>query len=241
MTLHCPVCGLVLATYTLPDSKRVGYICHCGHSFFTWSRPFARYLPKPKKTRPLPEGATDLAILRFWLTNPAAREQLVDHLSLVCERLIEILDGTTALSLDTSENSHETRERDERRADARRTVNRLAKEGRVHLVLVNFCPVCGRPLSKHEEPRELYLDGFVCSAGHLVWYRGSILHFKRDDANVELWFSCNDAWLGRTLDDALGRTDERTKEIWEPLVHPQLHAALSRLRHYLPQTAPQAR
>ena len=234
MALHCPVCGLVLATYALPDSKRVGYVCHCGHSFFTWARPFARYLPKPEKTPPLPKGATDLAILRYWLTDPVAREQLVDHLALVCERLIEILDRTTALALNTSEKSDETAARDARRADARRTVNRLAKEGRVHLVLVNFCPVCGRPLSKHDEPRELYLDGFVCSAGHLIWYRGSILHFKRDDANVELWFYCNDAWLGRTLDNALGRTGEGTKEVWEPLVHPQLRAALSRLRHHLP-------
>ena len=234
MALHCPVCGLVLTTYALPDSKRVGYLCQCGHSFFTWSRPFARYLPKPEKTPALPQGATDLAILRYWLTDRVAREQLVDHLSLVCERLIEILDGTTAPALGTGEKSHEATERDERRADARQTVNRLANEGRVHQLLVNFCLVCGRPLSKHDEPRELYLDGFVCSAGHLVWYRGSILYFTQDDVSVELWFLCSDAWLGRTLDDALGRTNEQTKQIWEPLVHPQLRAALSRLRHYLP-------
>lgn len=233
MTLHCPVCGFVLATYALPDSKRVGYLCDCGHSFFTWSRPFGRYLPKPEKTPPLPKGATDVAILRYWLTDPVAREQLVDLLALVCERLIEILDSTSAIALETGE-SPETTETDERRADARRTVNRLAKEGRVHQVLLHFCPVCGRPLSKHEEPRELYLEGFVCSAGHLVWYRGSILYFKRDDASVELWFFPGDAWLASTFDDALGRTDERTKQIWEPLVHPQLRAALGRLRHYLP-------
>jgi len=98
------------------------------------------------------------------MADRVAREQLVDHLSLVCERLIEILDGTTAPALGTGEKSHEATERDERRADARRTVNRLAKEGRVHQLLVNFCLVCGRPLSKHDEPRELYLDGFVCSA-----------------------------------------------------------------------------
>ncbi len=103
MTLRCPVCGLVLTTYALPDSKRVGYICHCGHSFSTWARPFGRYLPKPEKTPPLPDGATDLAILRYWLTDPVAREQLVDLLALVSERLIEILDGSGPLALNTGE------------------------------------------------------------------------------------------------------------------------------------------
>jgi hypothetical protein len=75
------------------------------------------------------------------------------------------------------------------------------------------------------------LDGFICSAGHLVWYRGSILYFDLGDAKIELWFFRTDAWLGKTLDDALGAAH---KDVWEPLVHPQLRDALQRLRHHLP-------
>jgi hypothetical protein len=205
----------------LLDAKRVGYACHCGHTFFSWSRPFGRHLPELEKVRPLPKGSSDLAILEYWLTDAVAREELVDVLALVCERLIETLDGGTADS-DTAE----------RRREARQTVNLLA--ARIHLDFLAFCPLCGQPLSPHDDPRELYLDGFACSAGHVVWYRGSILYFTLDEARVELWYPHADAWLGKTLDDALGRSDARSNEIWEPLVHPQLRAALGRLRHYLP-------
>ena len=111
-------------------------------------------------------------------------------------------------------------------------MNRLA--ARVHLDLLKFCPTCGQPLSRHDDPHELYLDGFICSSGHLVWYRGSIVYFKHDGANAELWYYPNDAWLGNNLDSALGRFDAQTTAIWDPLVHPQLRAALSRLRHHLP-------
>jgi hypothetical protein len=91
--MHCACCADVLEELPLLDAKRAGYLCVHGHSFFIWKEPFGRRFCVPQRVPALARGATDVEVLRYWLTNPVAREQLVDLLALVCERLIELVEG----------------------------------------------------------------------------------------------------------------------------------------------------
>jgi hypothetical protein len=212
------------------DPKRVGYVCPDGHRLFMWRSPFQRRLPEPKKVRALPASATDIQVLRYWLTDPAASYQLVDSLAMVCERLIEKLEGKAPIVVDAGERGFEIADIEKRCEIAQAMVDQWSMEGVVHRH-VCFCPTCGQSLSRYGEPG--YADGYICTAGHVTWHRGGRLSFTRNDANLELWLFESDRWLGRVADDALGRT-ESVRATWKPLVHPQLRATLARLRHHLP-------
>src|SRR5262249_37983472 len=154
-------------------------VCEDGHSFFAWAEPFHRTLRNPARVPPLPEGATDIDILRYWLTNPVAREQLVDVLALVCERLIGILESDAE-------------------AAARAQLHQLAKRGE-EVTLLRACPRCGAPLSRHFDPTEGWVDGLTCSVGHDFWYRGWRLGFMKVDGEFELWFFPADDWLASSV------------------------------------------
>ena len=220
--MHCACCADVLEEFRLLDAKRVGYVCVHGHSFFIWKEPFGRRFCVPEKVPALDAGATDVEILRYWLTNPVAREQLVDLLALVCERLIELVERS-------ADGGTEAR----RLAEAK--LKRLATEGR-EVDLLRFCPTCGRPLSRYFDPRDSWVTGLVCSEAHDFSYRGWRLWLMDGGGKFELWFFPGDDWLASTADDAIDPSGEHWST-WESLVHPQLRAALSRLRGHLPQVA----
>ena len=230
--MHCAVCGDLLEEFRLLDIKRVGYSCSQQHRFFSWSEPFGRRMCVPQKVPPLAAGATDLDILRYWLTNPVAREQLVDLLALVSERLIALVEKSAEAGAEGTSNRSRGSETDERRHLAEEQLRQLAAEGR-EVNLLRFCPTCGRPLSKYHDPRDSWVDGLVCSAGHDFSYRGWRLWFTESKGELELWLFPVDTWLASTVDDALDRSGEHSW-IWQDLVHPQLRAALNRLRCHLP-------
>jgi hypothetical protein len=230
--MHCALCAGILEEFRLLDPKRVGYVCIYGHSFFTWSEPFGRRPCVPEKVPPLAAGATDVEILRYWLTNPVAREQLVDLLALICERLIEVVESSADAGAEAHRGTSQGPETSEPRRLAEATLRQLAAEGRV-VDLVRFCPTCGRPLSKYFDPRDSYVDGLICAAKHDFSYRGWTLWFMEGGGKFELWFFPVDTWLASTADDALSPSSEHWS-IWKGLVHPQLRAALSRLRCHLP-------
>jgi len=211
--MHCAVCGGDLEEFRLLDAKRVGYVCVHGHSFFSWCEPFGRRFCVPKKVRPLAAGATDVEILRYWLTNPVAREQLVDLLAMVCERLIELVESSA----------------DEPRRLADESLKRMATRGR-EAELLRFCPTCGKPLSMYHDPDDSWVTPLRCQAGHHFSYRGWRIWFREGGGKFELWLFPADDWLASTVDDALGREHEST---WKELVHPQMRTALSHLRRLL--------
>ena len=188
------------------------------------------------RANPLPKSASDLEVLRYWLTDPSARRELAYPLALVCLRFISILesgdDETSRRAPD--ERARGGAEMDERRREARAMVETLAAEGRL-VTLFRFCAICGGPLTRFDDPRELYMDGLRCEAGHVSWHRGSDLLIKNDR---DKWLSVfpADAWLARSIDGAVGRGPPSASpphESWKNMVHPQLGAVLLRLRAHL--------
>lgn len=228
MTFHCPVCSNILEDYPLLDPWRTGLRCTCGHEFFTTSAeaprglvvPEAGHMPEPTRVPPLPEGSSDLDVLSYWLTDPPARRELAYPLALACLRFISILESGA--------------EMDERRRDARALVETLTEQGRL-VTLFRHCAICGGRLTRFDDPRELYMDGLRCAAGHESWHRGIDLLIKHGG---DTWLAVfpADVWLARNLDLAVGRgppSASAPDELWENRVHPQLRAVLIRLRPHL--------
>lgn len=85
----CPTCQSALQTRPLLDPNLQGYACANGDRFYTTVREQIGGIPAAGTIRP-PALADDLHILKFWLTDPAARERLPNQLGVVCRRIVDI-------------------------------------------------------------------------------------------------------------------------------------------------------
>lgn len=91
--MFCPTCRSKVHEHALLDPSLKGYACERGHIFYTTLKEQFGGLPKAKTVRPLPDSSSDLQVLKFWLTNPYARERLPNQLALVCRRIVEIVEN----------------------------------------------------------------------------------------------------------------------------------------------------
>jgi hypothetical protein len=90
--MFCPTCGSVFQEHPLLDPNLRGYGCAAGHVFHTTVVEQIGGIPEAQTIDPPPAG-NDLDVLRFWLTNPLARQRLPNQLAVVCRRLLENNEG----------------------------------------------------------------------------------------------------------------------------------------------------
>lgn len=88
--MFCPACRSELREHVLLDPRLKGYACGGGHFFYSTLKEQFGGIPRAAGVRPLPGGSSDVQVLKFWLTDPHARERLPNQLALVCRRLVEI-------------------------------------------------------------------------------------------------------------------------------------------------------
>ena len=90
--MFCPACQSDLHEHTLLDPNLRGYICGNDHVYFVTLVEQAGGIPTIHNFEPPPID-DDVEVMKFWLTNPRARERLPNQLGWVCRRLIEIAEG----------------------------------------------------------------------------------------------------------------------------------------------------
>lgn len=76
----------------LLDPHLEGYACEGGHLFYSTLKEQSGGIPTADTVRPAPRGGSDVQVLKFWLTDPYARESLPNQLALACRRLVEIIE-----------------------------------------------------------------------------------------------------------------------------------------------------
>lgn len=92
--MFCPTCRSDLQDHMLLDSNLKGYICESGHIFYTTLDGQFGGIPTADTVKTLPDHSqSDVQVLKFWLTNPHARERLPNQLALVCRRIVEIVEN----------------------------------------------------------------------------------------------------------------------------------------------------
>jgi len=85
----CPTCQAVLIEHTLLDPNLRGYRCANGDVLYTMLNEQFGGIPAASTIEPPPMN-DDLQVLKFWLTDPRARERLPNQLAVLCRRLVEI-------------------------------------------------------------------------------------------------------------------------------------------------------
>jgi hypothetical protein len=90
--MFCPTCQSDLHDRLLLDLNLEGYACERGHLFYSTRKEQQGGIPAANTVRPLPDGS-DIQVLKFWLTDPRAREALPNQLALVCRRVVEIIEN----------------------------------------------------------------------------------------------------------------------------------------------------
>ena len=88
--MFCPRCQSALHEHELIDPSLRGYRCADGHVDFT-TVVEQGVIPQADTIQP-PPIEDDLQILKFWLTDPRARERLPNQLALLCRRMIDIVE-----------------------------------------------------------------------------------------------------------------------------------------------------
>ena len=94
--MFCPKCGSSLRDHTLLDINLRGFVCSNDHVCFRELNPQQGGIPTAETIDPPPFGS-DIEILKFWLTDPRARERLPNQLALACRRIVEIAEAGTRI------------------------------------------------------------------------------------------------------------------------------------------------
>ena len=87
--MFCPTCQSNIHEHALLDPNLKGYACGRGHIFYETLNEQFGGIPMADTVQPLPDSSSDLQVLKFWLTDPYARERLPNQLALVCRRIVE--------------------------------------------------------------------------------------------------------------------------------------------------------
>lgn len=91
--MFCPTCKSDVHGHALLDANLKGYACERGHVFYETLNEQFGGIPTADTVQPLPDGSSDVEVLKFWLTNPYARERLPNQLALVCRRIVELVEN----------------------------------------------------------------------------------------------------------------------------------------------------
>jgi hypothetical protein len=87
--MFCPTCRSTLSERALLDANLKGYACSKGDRFYTTLIDQAGGMPTADTIEP-PPLKDDLQILKFWLTDTAARARVPNQLAVACRRIVEM-------------------------------------------------------------------------------------------------------------------------------------------------------
>jgi hypothetical protein len=86
--MFCTLCGDQLAEAPVIDILVTRYRCAKGHRFYQMLTDPADHIPDPSLVRE-PAGVEGLALIEFWLSNPAARREVSFDLAALCRGIVD--------------------------------------------------------------------------------------------------------------------------------------------------------